>query len=284
MEISIFGLRDWAIKHISLGYVVGPYLSDAIQACKTAAHLGWASTINPFHYEKDTAEKVCSNYKLALKAIVKENIDCYLSVKVWELNYDLGFLKEILELSEKSKIRIHFDSRDPESAATCFNLFEKALSIYRNISYTLPSRWKRSMTDAEKIIDFGVPVRLVKGQWDDITKPFINPRDGFLNLINILSGRAKHVDVATHDTNLARQSLMRLKEKKTPCHLELLYGLPIRNAYIAQALELPVRIYIPYGRACIPYGLSLVSKRPKILFWIMRDLLFKKRFLSNHRL
>ena len=278
VQSKLLGLRDWVIKRVSLGYIVGTNLSDAIHACKITAKNRWSITICPWHFSNDSAETVASNYMLALKSISSEKLDCYLSIKVWAFKYNMGMFKKILELAQESDIRVHFDSYDIESATPCFDLLEKALSIYKNISYTLPGRWKRSITDAERIIEFEIPVRLVKGEHVDPIAPDINLRDGFLDLIDVLAGRAKHVDVATHDTILAKKSLMRLQKAKTPCHLEQLYGLPLRTVNIAKILGVPIRIYIPYGAAYLGYGLSRVSKRPIILAWMIKDLLLGDKF------
>lgn len=278
MQSKFLKLRDWVIKRVSLGYVVGHNLSDAIHASKITAKNGWSITICPWHFSNDSAETLASNYMLALKSISSGKLDCYLSIKVWAFKYDMGIFKEILELAQESDIRIHFDSYDIESATPGFDLLEEALSIYKNISYTLPGRWKRSITDAERIIEYGIPVRLVKGEYVDPAKPDIKLRDGFLNLIEVLAGRAIHVDVATHDTILAKKSLTRLQEAKTPCHLEQLYGLPLRTVNIAKALGVPIRIYIPYGAAYLGYGLSRLSKRPIILAWMIKDLLLGDKF------
>ena len=116
-------------------------------------------------------------------------------------------------------------------------------------------------------------VRVVKGQWADVVKPEVELREGFLAVVDRLAGRARHVAVATHDAWLAKEALGRLLKAKTPCELELLYGLPMGPA-LAAAREagVPVRIYLPYGHGWLPYSISQVYKNPKILWWVLRDL------------
>ena len=69
------------------------------------------------------------------------------------------------------------------------------------------------------------------------------------------------------------EAVERLRAAGTPCDLELLYGLPVR-ASIKQARELglDVRIYVPYGEAYMPYALSQVRRKPRILGWLVKDL------------
>ena len=95
-------------------------------------------------------------------------------------------------------------------------------------------------------------------------------------VINRLAGRARHVAVATHDADLAGAALERLREVGTSCELELIFGLPLRRMLlVARSLRVPVRIYIPYGHAWLPYVFGQVTRNPWIALWILRDLLFR---------
>ena len=121
----------------------------------------------------------------------------------------------------------------------------------------------------------GLRVRVVKGQWADSTSDDADPVKGFLNIIDRLGAeRAPHVAVATHDANLAREALSRLRTTGTPCELELLYGLPIQPLLkVARALKVPTRLYVPYGQTGLPYRLRHAVTSPHILGWFLRDLL-----------
>jgi proline dehydrogenase len=139
---------------------------------------------------------------------------------------------------------------------------------------TLPGRWRRSVRDAESVIRMGVCVRVVKGQWEDDEGPEIDLHTGFLNVIDQLSGQAAYVSVATHDAGLAREAIDRLRSTNTPCGLELLLGLPARHMLkLACSVSAPVRFYVPYGHAWLPYALGQVKRNPRILYWIAKDLL-----------
>jgi proline dehydrogenase len=81
------------------------------------------------------------------------------------------------------------------------------------------------------------------------------------------------VSVASHDGALAGEALRRLQSAGTRCDLELLYGLPMRASLrVARRLGVPVRVYIPYGAAYLPYAVSRLRKSPRIAWWLLRDL------------
>src|SRR5439155_1733439 len=132
--------------------------------------------------------------------------------------------------------------------------------------------WCRSLSDVDQAVALGVRVRVVKGQWPDPAGSDPDVQRNFLAIVESLAGRASRVGVATHDPQLARAALAHLCATGTACELELLYGLPARTPLeIARAAGVPVRFYVPYGHAWLPYGLSQVRRHPRVLWWTMRD-------------
>ncbi len=172
--------------------------------------------------------------------------------------------------------RLHFDSLAPETAERTQQMIDELLADVPglDVGCTLPGRWRRSVEDAHWAARSDLFVRVVKGQWADPDDPDRDPQAGYLEVINQLAGRARRVAVATHDVALAAEALRRLRAARTPCELELLHGLPMRPS-IQQARELGVgvRVYVPYGETYLPYALSQVRRRPRVLWWLVKDAL-----------
>jgi proline dehydrogenase len=123
-------------------------------------------------------------------------------------------------------------------------------------------------------VDQGFSVRVVKGQWPDPEAPKHDQRTGYLEVVRRLAGRARHVAVASHDLQTARQALDILLTANTSTSLELLYGLPSRRQIeLASSFGVPVRIYVPYGSAYLPYCLAQMKRNPRIAWWLLRDAL-----------
>lgn len=274
---SFTGILNRIAKEVAPGYIAGPEINDAVRICAQIDRYGWKSAICPWDSPEQSVESVANSYKDALNELKEQTFDCYLSIKVPSLKYDFEIVREILEIAAEHNTRIHFDSHGPETASPALALLERVLKYHKNISYTLPSRWRRSIKDAERIIDLGVPVRVVKGQWEDPDDPKFDPKASYLNLIEFLSGRAVMVGVATHDPFIAKKSLIELKKTSTPCELEQLFGLPLCVETVAKPLDTKVRLYIPYGHAYLPYALSEAKKHPVIFAWLIRDFLFSKK-------
>jgi len=157
-------------------------------------------------------------------------------------------------------------SRDRQGAVS-----PKRLSTRAPLGCTIPGRWRRSPRDAERAVQMGLRVRVVKGQWAD-PGAAVDPHSAFLDVIDALAGGAAPVAVATHHPVLAAAAIRKLQSAGTPCEMELLYGLPSRAVLkVARDLGVPVRYYLPYGHAWLPYALRHARRDPRILWWVLRD-------------
>ena len=264
--------KRWAARRLAAAYVAGPKLEDALRVRREAESRGWSTTIGFWNGPEHDPASVFSACRAALDAIESEEADCYLSIKPDAFGYDFGRLSALLQAARPCGVRIHFDAQHPDSAGRSFALLQRAAGEFSNLGFTLPSRWRRSLQDAERLIDLGIPIRVVRGQWPDPGAPDLDPRAGFLQLIEGLRGRAKLVGVATHDAALARESLNRLLDAGTPCELEQLLGWPLRGRSLGGASPVGARLYIAYGHAWLPYDFSRLRDRPAVLGWALKDL------------
>jgi proline dehydrogenase len=260
----------------SRAYVAGPELADAIRASHRFSERSVASTIGYWNGDGDTPELVAGAYIEAIAALKNADFDSYLSIKAPAIRFERDLLSEILRSGDKAGIGIHFDSLGPETADQTFELIIESARNCPEIGCTLPGRWRRSVSDAAVAINARLNVRVVKGQWLDPGCPEIDLREGYLAVIDQLAGKAKHVAVATHDPPLAREALRRLQAAGTHCEMELLFGLPLKaSLQLARELDVRVRLYIPYGQSWLPYAFSQIQKNPRIIWWVIRDTIWR---------
>ncbi len=270
----VWTLWSAVARRTARAYVAGPAIEDALRVCRWLSEQSLATTVGFWDGEEDTPGEVTARYLEVLDAIAAENLDSYASIKAPSIGYDWGLLVRILDRGRESNIGVHFDSIGPQTAGETFDLIERAEARHSRIGLTLPSRWLRSVDDTERAVDLQVRVRVVKGQWVDPDAPELDPRANYLKIVDRLAGRVPCVAVATHDIPLARESLKRLLASDTRCEVELLFGLPVRPALgLARELHIPVRLYVPYGEAYLPYTLSQARRRPRTVWWILRDTL-----------
>lgn len=253
-------------------YVAGERLEDAIRVADQLAERGLGATLGFWDAPDDSPRSVADAYLAGLKALAGRE-HSYLSIKVPSLKFSDELMAELVAQATHDRVRLHFDALGPETAERSRAFCEQFLDAGADLSYTLPGRWARSIDDAAWAIERGVTVRVVKGQWPDPANPRGNVHDGFLQVIDALAGRARHVAVASHDVALATEAVRRLRNAGTSCGMELLYGLPMPKALeAADWLAVGVHVYVPYGRAYLPYAMSRVRSNPRILWWLVRDM------------
>ncbi|MCP4994292.1 MAG: GNAT family N-acetyltransferase [Gammaproteobacteria bacterium] len=179
---------------------------------------------------------------------------------------------EIVAAAKADSTKIHFDSMYPTSAQVTFDLLNEAVKIYPNLGCTLPARWDRSLADTAHVIESQCSVRVVKGQWADPLHQDIDIESNYEAIVRALAGKVPKVSIASHDPELVETCLDILIAAGTPCELELLYGLPMGVSRIADRKGIPKRVYVPFGIAYLPYALSDLRRRPRILLWIVKDI------------
>ena len=141
------------------------------------------------------------------------------------------------------------------------------------LGIAIPGRWANSPALADRAVELGLRVRVVKGQWEDPADPDIDLKEGFLGVIDRLAGRCREVGVATHDVALASEAIRRLNAAGTPAEQELLFGLPMdASAQSARQAGLNTRIYIAYGEAWIPYSIRSALRHPRTMLTFLTDL------------
>lgn len=259
------------IERAAGAYVAGPELSDAIDRGRAAERDGMSSTIAYWNDQGEHPEAVCSAYLAAIDGVAAARTSTYVSIKAPALSMSQVLADRLATRCREKGVGLHFDSLAVDRQAPTFDLIDRLIPMGLSLGCTLPGRFERSVLDADRAATNRLRVRVVKGQWEDPRHP-IDARRGFMAVIDRLAGRAAHVSVATHDPTLAEEAITRLAVRATPADLELLFGLPEHGAReVARRLNVPVRIYIPYGYAWLPYALSAVRKDRSILRWALKD-------------
>jgi proline dehydrogenase len=253
-------------------YVAGDTLSEAVHVAEHWTDRGMGVTLGYWSSPDDSPRRVADEY-LAEIPVLSTLEHGYLSVKLPAIDFSHELFAQIVERAALHNVPVHIDSLEPQQVDRARNMVDKFLDEGANLSFTLLGNWARSVDDARWAAQRGITVRVVKGQWIDRCNSNHDLCAGYLNVIDRLAGTAKHVAVATHDDTLIVDAVERLRAAGTTCHLELLYGLPMRQAIaIADRLELGIFVYVPYGKSYLPYAVSRVQGDPKIVWWLLRDL------------
>ena len=257
-------------------YVAGPLLADALAVAARITGRGAKVTLGYLNAEDDPPRRVADAH---LGAIAGAPAGSRVSIKVPGLGFDPELLDEVLAAAAERDVAVQVDSLRHQDAAPTLALLGPR-SGHRSggepLGVTLPGRWLRSDPDAEDALQLGLRVRVVKGQFPAPDREARDPTRGALSLVERFAGRAGLVLLASHDPRLVSESAGILRTGETPTELELLYGIPTRRAVgAASQASLPVRLYIPFGSAFLPYPLR--GAGPRMAARLIRDLLRSER-------
>jgi len=259
-------------------YTAGPAPADALKVSKEFDRQGIPTVIGYWNDNGDSPEIVwnaCARILDGLQGCSTPAAENYLSVKLPALGFSDSLLHRLLDKALRRNVSIHFDALSHPDAGRIGDVLHRMVRRYtsRGLGLTIPGRWRRSLFDAEWAARTGVRIRVVKGEWPDPESPETDLRYGFLDVIDRLSGRSAVVSIATHDTELADEAARRLKKGGTPFEFELLFGRPLSPIMdLARGMRIPVRVYVPCGRAWLPYRLKTIPQSPRISGWFMRDI------------
>jgi proline dehydrogenase len=197
----------------------------------------------------------------------------YLCLKAPALRYSTNAAVKIAHAAAQHGIGLHFDSHGTETVDRSNHLIEAMATVIspEMLGTTLPAALVRSAEDAEWAIAQGFSVRVVKGAWPDPSDPKRDLDTSFLDLIERLAGRARHVRIGTHNYALGRQAVERLAAAGTSCEIETLLGLPAA-ALIGWARQNGVksRVYIPYGPGYLPNAMGVLRRNPRLAWTIAK--------------
>jgi proline dehydrogenase len=252
-----------------------PYQPGAHSISRTIDRLsqqGYLATAGYFQSDSDAPDAVLAANLALIDHVRQPTFPFYLSVKAPPLAFDEGRLSQIARAAAEKGMTMLFDSHSPAQADSTLRLTGSLLARFPGTGCVLPARWRRSAADADHLCGSSASIRIVKGEWaDDVDDPQ-DIASAYINLVERIAGRTAPVAVATHDPALAEQALSILVKAGTPCSLEQLRGLPRRRTTaIARALNVPVRIYLPFGPGWWPYAVDKALARPYLLKWMLSD-------------
>lgn len=256
-------------------YVGGETVDDALRIARRLNEEALPTTLGFWDTKDYSASQVGDIYLGAVRRLAESKLDSYLSIKPPALRFDPTLAASLATTARAWGVRLHCDSHGPEVAAAS-HAMEQAMLAHLDrglLSTTLPARWSRSLADADWAVEHGLRVRVVKGQWPDPAEPDRDTFSGYLEVIDRLAARARHVGVATHDVALGAEAIGRLRAAGTPFELELLYGMPMAPSLRwARDNDVPVRVYVPFGKGFIPSAVGILRRNPRLAWLLVKEM------------
>lgn len=274
-------------------FVAGEDLDSAVAVLKRLDEQGLASILDllgEFVASPEGVSAMVQEIETALTRLAGAPQRA-MSVKPTQLG--LGLREGAIDTALKNARRLARRAQEA-GARLCFDMenhpyVDGTLTIYRtlhaegfdNVSTVLQSYLKRSLQDLDDLLALTPkPVlRLVKGAYLEPEQLVYRDMAQVDSLLREMIYRGleagAHIDIATHDETLIRETEAFVRGAKIPpeqYEFQLLYGVKPKLQQALRQRGHTVRIYVPYGKDWYGYYSRRLAERPANLAFVLRGL------------
>jgi proline dehydrogenase len=252
-----------AAYRLARGYVAGTRPEEALACAHRLAAVGLASSIDFFGENVSNptqADRVTQQYVALAETLNRAPPNTFLSIDLSHIGLDQPGdpvqrrLERIASALPEGR-RIQVGAEQERRADRILAAVSAVARRGGAVSATIQANLKRGRADALALAEDAVPIRLVKGAYDEgpeVARPRGEPTDlAFLELAHELHAYGADVALATHDAVL-REALLR---SLPGIGVEMLLGVRSADAAALALRRVPVRIYAPYGGGWFRYAM-----------------------------
>lgn len=251
-------------------YVAGSRFEDAVRVAAELHARGVASSIDQFGElvaDIGLAREVAGDYLRLARALAGTAEDTWLAVDLSHLGLDVDpagcadHLAEIARALPPGR-RVQVGAEDAGRADAVLRCVVEVAGrgLADRLGATAQANLRRTPADLERLLAAGVHIRLVKGAYVEPAGralPFGEATDiAYLRLAHRLAAAEADFTLATHDGVLREALLAALG----PVPVEQLLGVRPEVLSELTARGVPVRVYVPFGRAWFRYWMRRVAE------------------------
>lgn len=268
-------------------FIAGQDRATALKNIKSLYDQGFLCTVDVLGesvHTEDQALAAKNEYLALLKDIETFHRPVDISAKVSALGMDISYdlcqrnVEELIAAAGHHTVR--FDMEGSDLTERTLQLGLNLQKTHKTLGVVLQAYLRRTDQDIQSVIEQGVSTRLCKGAYKEpATIAFQSMdeiRDNFLKQALRLLQEGNLPAIATHDETLIEQICDFIEKEKIPAdsfYFELLYGVrrDIQQALLNRGYQ--VRIYVPYGKAWLPYTLRRLAERKENILFVLKSLI-----------
>src|SRR5512133_3191419 len=215
------------------------------------------------------------------EAQARESTGAYLAAMGLDIRQDLA-LEEASRVAARGKevgAMVGVDMEAAAYVARTLDIVEALKRDYDNVGVCVQSYLYRSRDDLDRLNRLGVPVRLVKGAYQEspeVAYPEKASVDhAYARMLDALLALNPYPMVATHDPAMVRLTkalVARHRRDRDSFEFQMLYGVrrDLQEQVVAEGYRL--RVYLPYGTQWYPYFMRRLAERPANLYFFLSNL------------
>lgn len=287
------GLRRWMetsplAQKRTQRFIAGLTLDDEVAACRRLSAEGMMSTIDRLGENVSSAEEAAASrdgYLTVLNRIAAEKLDATISIKLTQFGLDLSdsiCLDNVRQLVAKAKsigTAIEIDMESHEYVDRTLQIVTTLDTEFHCVRAVVQAYLRRTEADVAMLNDRRIPVRLVKGAYDEPASVAFTKKQevdaSYVRLMKTLLDKGEYPAIATHDELIIGDALRYIYERKIPSdkfEFQMLYGIrrDLQERLVGKGHRM--RLYVPYGDAWYPYFMRRLAERPANVFFLLRNL------------
>ena len=275
-------------RRVAGRFIAGDTLDDAERAIRVLNDRGVSVALDYLGENTESeaqARESTGAYLAALDRIQEGGLDANISVKLTAMGLDL---RQELALEEATRVAargkevgamVGVDMESNVYVDRTLDIVEALKGSYDNVGVCLQAYLYRTRDDLDRLNRVGVPVRLVKGAYQEppeVAYPQKASVDGaFARLLDSLVQANPYPMVATHDPALVRLTktlVAKHRRDRDTFEFQMLYGVrrDLQEEVVAEGYRL--RVYVPYGTQWFPYFMRRLAERPANLYFFASNL------------
>ncbi|MBL8233836.1 MAG: proline dehydrogenase family protein [Bryobacterales bacterium] len=287
-------LRNWmqnsrSAAGLTSRFVAGRTLDQALSVCRKIEQDGILFTLDHLGENVHSVEEAASSrddYLKALAGIADSQLRGTVSVKLTQMGLDISDQQgeanvgALADLASRNGTRVEIDMESSEYVDRTLSIVFRLHQRHGNVRAVIQSYLHRSDADIGKLNQSRVPVRLVKGAYDEPPSVALAAKvdvdRAFSRQMRSLLTEGVDPALATHDEKLIREAIEFSRQKGIAAdsfEFQMLYGIrrDLQRELVAKGYRL--RLYVPYGDAWYPYFMRRLAERPANMWFIVRNLL-----------
>ena len=268
-------------------FIAGEDRATALKNIKSLYDQGFLCTVDVLGESVHTVDQAIAaknEYLALLKDIETFHRPIDISAKVSALGMDISYdlckrnMEELIDAICHHTVR--FDMEGSDLTERTLKLGLELQKTHRNLGVVVQAYLRRTERDIQSVIEQGVSTRLCKGAYKEpetiAYQSMDEIRENFLKQTFLLLKKGNMPAIATHDEILIEQISAYIEKENIPrssFYFELLYGVrrDIQKALLKKGYQ--VRIYVPYGKAWLPYTLRRLAERKENIIFIVKNLI-----------
>jgi proline dehydrogenase len=269
-------------------FIAGRTIEETIVVLRRLKAQGFLTTIDHLGENvtnADEAKQATDVYIEIIRTLKKNNLDNNVSVKLTQLGLDISRelclenLKRITEVAKETGGFIRVDIEGSKYTTATFDVVKELKEMGMPVGAAVQAMLRRTPQDMVEFLEQGITMRICKGAYKEPIDIAFGKKEEvdrqYVALTKRLLTSGLYHGIATHDERMIAETKAFAKERKIKrdsFEFQMLFG--IRPSFQEQTIAngWRLRVYVPFGRAWLPYVVRRLRERKENIWFVVKNL------------